>query len=180
MTLSSLARSAECQELLAFTQNVEIDDETNPDVRCFVNGYQLSNLYPVSKCDNEDLIVHLIHADTPLAQMGIDTRRQCSVHLSTLLRLAIGFIEFQYESIAALLIDKGENVEDLPANSPESKALAYAMLVVRHGLESRQAKNYWDRHQHDEGFTALADGARLRARVISAIAEEAKIEGNNT
>jgi len=81
MSLSALARSPECEQLLKFV--LDHDVTTNweqPSIDCFVNGHKLSGTIAVGDTENQELIVHV---------QDSTSQDKCSVHLSTIIALEV-------------------------------------------------------------------------------------------
>jgi hypothetical protein len=166
MNLSSLARSPECENLLKFALEHEVsDDWETPPLLCHVNGRILSGQVALGEADTE-MVVHLNRPDSS---------SRCSVHLSTLLALAMAYIKYQYEAVANALANQGQQVElDLSAK-PEgvaSRIMVYSSLVARYGINSEEAIRYHAKYSSDNDFLDGASSVRMSARMLTIIGEE--------
>lgn len=169
--LSALARSPECEQLLKFVLEHDVGEIWgHPRVLCHVNGRVLSADNPVGDPETE-MIVHLQHP-------RIDS--QCSVHLSTLISLAVAYIKYQYEAVAAALMQQGQPVDWVLEGEPEAleaRGLTFAALVARHGPDSEEALKYHMQYLDDNAFIELAALIRTKHLLLRTVEveHEAKI-----
>jgi len=173
MSLSSLARSPESENLIKFAIAHRItEDWESPELLCHVNGRVLSGTVSVGESDKE-LVVHI----SPV--LG----NKCSIHLSTLLALSTAYIKYQYEAVAMALAESGKSSGLAWDGKPfckdsDSRVMIYASIVARHGHNSEEANIYHSRCMYDNDFVSGAAMVRMKARILKIISEEeeAKIQ----
>ena len=173
MSLSSLARSPECEQLLRFALDHKvIDNWEHPPLQCYVNGNVLSGAIPVGESESQELVVNISCLHHP---------KKCSVHLSTILALATAYIKYQYEAVAAALARQGRPVDWILRDKPEGidgRMMVYIDLVARYGLDSAEAIEHCEKYSTENEFVEEVAQIRLRARLLQIISEEqeAKIQ----
>ena len=112
MSLSALARSPECEQLLKFSIDHDVADNWEfPPIDCFVNGRILSGNEAVGDTTNPELVVYINHKRSD---------DKCSIHLSTLIALATAHIKYQYEAVIAVLSSRGQPIKWELQNEPGS------------------------------------------------------------
>ena len=173
MSLSSLARSPESEQLLKFVLDHEVlDNWEHPPLLCYVNGRVLSGTVPVGELQSQELVVNIEYRHG---------EGKCSIHLSTLLSLATAYIKYQYEAVAAALSRQGKPVDWVlkdKAEGIDGRVMVYADLVAKFGLNSSEAAEHYRTHAPDNAFVEAAAQVRLQTRVLQIISEEqeAKIQ----
>lgn len=178
MSLSALARSPECEQLLKFVLEHNVTDTwEHPRMLCYVNGRVLAGETSVGEADTE-MVVHIAHSHLDSC---------CSIHLSTLLALATAYVKYQYDAVAEAIIRQGQPVDWALKDKPEGtegRVMVYANLVARYGVDSPEAMAFYKKYANDLSFSdrnefvEQAASVRLKALVITIITkeQEAKIQ----
>lgn len=190
MSVSALARSAECEQLLSFAIDQKIDEFWGDceDISCYVNGCRLGNSQAPGDLPNPEFIVHLVQNGLPELGDGGDVQISdsagCAIHLSTLLALATAHVKYQYEAVAAAIRSSGnpaESVLDKVDNANEARAMAYSTIIARSGVGSAEEREYYYRYGSNPDFLEEAHRIRLNYRMRQVVAEEqqAKIDQRN-